>query len=263
VVAGLGVQTALLLDAGSFLLVAVVLLAARAVPSLKARKQPWQARLREGYSYVAQRPILRRLLAAQAVAYIFFAAVIPIEIVYAKDTLGAGDSGYGALLAGWGAGMVAGSVLFAATRRISLQILLLFSTLAVGISYLGLSATQTLLAACLVAAVGGAGNGVQWVSVMSAIQEMTASSYQARVVALLQSVGYAMPGLGFVLGGVVAQLLDPRATFFVAGAGVVLVVAAAAPLLRRTSWAPDRETPLGERVAPIELGEAPKPIPGP
>jgi MFS family permease len=265
VVAGLGVQTALLLDAASFVAVALLLLGASTVPSLKAGKESWRARLREGYSYVAGRPILRRLLAAQAAAFVFFAAVIPVEIVYAKENLDAGASGYGALLAGWGAGMVVGSLLFAATRRVSLQVLLLFSTLAVGASYLCLSATQTLVAACLAAAVGGAGNGVQWVSVMSAVQEMTASSYQARVIALVQSIGYAMPGLGFVLGGVVADLLDPRATFFIAGIGVVLVVAVAAPLLRRTSWTPD-EAPaisIDEEATPIELSETPKLIPGP
>ena len=55
----------------------------------------------------ASRPTLRRLLLAQGAAFVFFAAVIPIEVIYAKETLGAGDSGYGLLLASWGVGMVA------------------------------------------------------------------------------------------------------------------------------------------------------------
>src|SRR5439155_5336315 len=229
VVAGLGVQTALLLDAASFMVVAATLATARALPTIKAKADPWRRRLRDGLSYVAERPILSRLLIAQAIAFVFFAAVIPVEIVYAKKTLDAGSSGYGALLAAWGIGMVSGSLVFAGARRIALQTLLFFSTLAVGLAYLGLSAAGTITVACLIAAIGGAGNGVQWVSMMSAVQGLTTEPYQARVVALLESSGRAMPGIGFILGGVAAQLISTRATFVIAGAGVVAVALAAVP----------------------------------
>jgi len=72
--------------------------------------------------------------------------VIPIEVIYAKSTLGSGDSGYGALLASWGIGMVLGSVVFAGMRERGFPLLLMFSTVAVGISYLGLAAAPTLQA---------------------------------------------------------------------------------------------------------------------
>jgi MFS family permease len=175
------------------------------------------------------------LLAAQAAAFVFFSAVIPIEVVFAKDTLGAGDTGYGFLLGSWGVGMVIGSIVFAALRRAPLPVLLFFSTLAVGAGYLGTGAAQTLAFACVASAVGGAGNGVQWVAVMSAVQELTVPRMQARVIGVLESIASATPGLGYVLGGLIATGLDPRATFFVAGAGVVATVAIAAPLLG-TRW---------------------------
>ncbi len=243
VVAGIGAREALLLDAASFFLVALLLVAARSVPSVKAEPQPWQERLREGLAYVGRHPILKRLLVAQAAAFVFFAAVIPIEIVYAKETLDAGNSGYGTLLASWGVGMVVGSLVFAAARNTSLSLLLFWSTIIVGAAYLAMAGAQTLLLACLAASLGGLGNGVQWVAVMSAIQGLTTEQYQARVVALLESSGFAMPGIGFMLGGVVAYLIDPRATFVVAGVGVLVVVAIAAPLLRRTDWPETGEAP--------------------
>lgn len=268
VVAAFGVQTALLLDAASFLAVAVMLATARSLPTMKASREHWRERLRQGYAYVAGRPILRRLLIAQAAAFVFFAAVIPIEIVYAKETLDAGDSGYGALLAAWGIGMVAGSLVFAAFRRVSLPLLLLVGTVAVGAAYLGLAAAPTIYVACALAAVGGAGNGVQWVALVSAIQGLTASAYQARVVGLLESIGRAMPGVGFLLGGVIAFVLDPRASFLVAGVGVLAVVAAMAPLLSRTDWGaetpeePDDRIGAGgpvpaARSAPADPGQEP------
>ena len=48
---------------------------------------------------------------------------------------------------------------------------------------------------------GGTGNGVQWVAVVTALQEATPIDLQARVVGLLESLGAAMPGVGFLLGG--------------------------------------------------------------
>ncbi len=235
IVAGFGLQTALLLDALSFLAIAVIM-AAGHLPRAEADEGRWRERFRAGLAYVGARAPLRKLLTAQGAAFIFFAAVIPIEVIYVKETLGAGDSGYGALLASWGVGMVAGGLLFAALRRTGFPRLLLYSTLAVGISYLGLAAAPTLLAACAVSVVGGLGNGVQWVSVVSAIQEMTRESMQARVMSVLESVSDAMPGIGYVVGGLVAQGHTPRTTFLVAGIGVLVVLAAATRSLAGTPW---------------------------
>ena len=72
--------------------------------------------MREGIAAVRREPI-RTLIAAQAVAFVFFFLVIPIEVVYAKETLDAGDNGYGVLLAAWGAGLVLGSAVFARVRE--------------------------------------------------------------------------------------------------------------------------------------------------
>ena len=95
------------------------------------------------------RPALARLLTAESAAFIFFYAAIPIEVVFAKETLGAGDAGYGLLLSSWGAGMVAGGVVFALLRRLTLRVLLGASTLAIGLAYLGMGAAPTLLVACV------------------------------------------------------------------------------------------------------------------
>jgi hypothetical protein len=236
VVAGFGVQTALLLDAASFYVIAWILLTAGPMPRAEPDPGKLADRVRDGLSYIGARPALRRLLIAQSAAFLFFAAVIPIEVFYAKETLGVGDSGYGLLLAAWGAGMVLGSFAFAALRRLPLSGPLFFSTIAVGAGYLGLAAAPTLLLACTASVLGGAGNGVQWVALVSAVQEMTAQSMQARVMSVLESIGSAMPGLGFLVGALVAIGHSPRTTFLVAGAGVLAVAAIAAPLIG-SDWA--------------------------
>jgi MFS family permease len=242
VVAGLGVQTALLLDAISFYAIAWIILTAGPLPQAEPEAGRMRDRVRAGLAYIHEKVILRRLLIAQGAAFVFFAAVIPIEVVYAKETLAVGDSGYGLMLASWGAGMVVGSLLFAAVRRMSLAYLLFFSTLAVGAGYLGLAAAPTLAVACAASVVGGSGNGVQWVSTISAVQELTVEGMQARVMSVLESIGAAMPGIGFVFGGVIASVASPRTTFLVAGLGVFAIVAIVAPALGR-NWLERAATP--------------------
>jgi MFS family permease len=236
VVAGFGVQSALLLDAASFYLVACILLSAGPMPRAEPEPGRMRDRVRAGIAYIREQSTLRRLLTAQGAAFVFFAAVLPVEVIYVKETLGSNDTGYGLMLASWGLGMVAGSVLFARLRQASLAYLLLFSTLAVAAGYLGLAAAPTLFIACLASLVGGAGNGVQWVTAISAVQELTAESMQARVMSVLESIGAAMPGIGFVVGGVIAATLSPRMTFLVAGLGVIGIVVVMGPLLAG-NWA--------------------------
>lgn len=231
VVAGFDVQTALLLDAVSFYAIAWILLTAGPLPQAEPEPGRMRDRVRAGVAYLREKKRLRLLLIAQGAAFVFFAAVIPVEVIYAKETLGTSDSGYGLMLTAWGVGMVLGSFVFAAIRRAPLPLLLFFSTLAVGAGYLGLAAAPNLALACVASVIGGAGNGVQWVSAISAVQELTAAEMQARVMSVLESIGAAMPGIGFILGGVVASVIDPRATFLVAGAGVFAIVALMAPLL--------------------------------
>jgi MFS family permease len=232
VVAGVGVQAALLLDGASFCVIAAILVTAGELPQVEPEPGRMRDRVRAGIAYIRERVALKRLLVAEGAAFVFFAAVIPIEVIYAKETLGTGDTGYGIMLASWGVGMVLGSVIFAAMRQTSLVLLLFFSTLAVGAGYLGLAAAPTLAVACAASVVGGTGNGVQWVSTISAVQEMTAQGMQARVMSVLESIGAAMPGIGFVVGGVIAALASPRTTFLLAGLGVLAIVALATPLLR-------------------------------
>jgi len=247
IVAGFGVQTALLLDAVSFYAIAWILFRAGALPRAEPDPGKVGERLRAGISYIRERPTLRRLLLGQGAAFVFFAAVIPIEVIYTKQTLGTGDSGYGLLLASWGVGMVLGGIVFARVRRASLPVLLFFSTVAVGLGYLGLAAAPTLAAACAASILGGAGNGVQWVSAISAVQELTVATMQARVMSVLESIGAAMPGVGYLLGGLVASGTNPRTTFLVAGLGVLAIVAIAVPIMGR-KWPESREKPDGKSL---------------
>ncbi len=240
VVAGLGVEAALALNAVSFFVIAGLLASSGSLP--RAEPEPGRLRdqLRAGIAYVRGHTTLRRLLLAQSGAFVFFAAVLPVEVIYVKETLGAGDAGYGLMLGCWGLGMLAGSVLFARLRGASLPHLLFWSTTTIAVGYLCLAVAPTLALACAASAVGGAGNGVQWVSTINAVQELTASTMQTRVMSILESANAAMPGVGFALGGAIAALSGPRTTFLVASLGIFAIVAVS--VFRLGSKWPERRT---------------------
>jgi predicted MFS family arabinose efflux permease len=258
-IAEFGVTTALLVDAASFLAIAIILVATKELPEVHVVREPWRERFGAAMRFARRSPVVRLLLVGQAIALVLFTVVIPIEVIYAKESLGTSDAGFGILLASWGAGIVIGSLVFLLVRQRSPLALIIVSTALIGIAYLGMATADTLLVACLISAVGGAGNGVQWISVVTALQEMTPADYQARIVSMLESLGAAMPGIGYLLGGVLTAIGSPRTAYAVAGAGVLVLVLGAMilrPSLDRPPAA--RRHRAGEIPLPEPLGPAPK-----
>ena len=224
-----GVSVALLVDAASFALIAVILAVAKDLPQPEHEdRTPWHERYVDGLEFARDNRLVRTLLVGQSLALVCFTIVVPIEIIYAKESLKTTDAGFGLLLSSWGAGIVVGSLLFLWLKNKAGLTMILISSAAVGVAYLGMSQAQTLAVACIASVFGGAGNGVQWVAVMTLLQEATPSEYQARMSGLLESLGAAVPGAGFLLGGTIVALGSPRTAFAVAGGGIILLVLAAA-----------------------------------
>ncbi len=223
-IAELGVSTALLVDAASFLAIAILMASTRGLPAARVERERFRERFSAGMHFARTNALVRTLLIGEAIALVLFTLVIPIEVIYAKESLGTTSAGFGILLASWGAGIVVGSLIYLLVKRRSTLMLIVVSTAAIGVAYLGMAKAETLLVACLVSIVGGAGNGIQWISVVTALQEHTPIDYQARIVGLLESLGAAMPGVGYLLGGVLVALGSPRTAYAVAGAGVLVLV---------------------------------------
>ena len=169
--------------------------------------------------------LARVLVGGEALALVFFTLIVPIEVVYARETLR--DRRGRLRRAAVGVGRRRRARELRLPRRPALldaSGLILASTLAIGVAYLGMSVARELWLACAFSVLGGLGNGVQWVSVMTALQETTPDDLQARVTGLLESVASAMTGVGFLLGGVITALTTPPTAFAVSGLGVLLVV---------------------------------------
>jgi MFS family permease len=224
-IAAFGLSVALLVDAATFLGIAIALAFSSHLPRAQhADHESWRTRFSAGMAFARSDRMVRTLLAGQSLALICFTVVVPIEVIYAKESLGTNSAGFGILLSAWGAGIVLGSLAFIALKHRTGFGLILVSSAAVGGAYLGMAQAGTLFVACMVSIVGGVGNGLQWVAVMTALQEATPTEFQARISGLLESSGAAMPGVGYLLGALIVTLASPRAAYAVAGAGILLLV---------------------------------------
>ena len=227
-----GTSTALAIDGASFLVVAAVLAGASHLPAAEIEREHFLARVRNGLRFAWAHATVRMLLIGEALALLLFTMIVPIEVLYARETLDTDAAGYGLLLSAWGAGMLAGSLAFLRFAARSPIALLGVSTAAIGVAYVGMGLVTELWAACAWSLLGGAGNGVQWVSVMTTVQEATPAALQARITGLLESVASAMTGVGFVAGGVIVALTTPETAFLAAGTGVLVLVAIGVLVLR-------------------------------
>lgn len=241
-----GPQVALAIDAASFVAAAALLRALR--PHIEdAGRDSVRARLAVAWSHLRSTPALWRLLVVEAVAIVFFAAAEPVEVIYAKSTLAAGDWGFGVLLATWGVGMAVGGVLFGAASTRPLRSMLIGGTLAIGFGYLGFAAAPDLALACVAAVLGGIGTGMQWGAWLSAAQLLTPSALHGRLMGAMQSINSLCPALGFALGGAVATIGSARIAFVVAGGASILL---AGLFVRGTAQLPAAlSAPAGEAPA--------------
>jgi MFS family permease len=226
------VRIALVVGCGLVLLISLTLITARGLPESLPEDSPSKGRLVAALRYVRGRPAIRALLALQAIGLVFFTISIPVELVLAQHTLHAGAGGYGALLTAWGAGAIAGSVLFTRWRHRSTWFLIASGAGALGVGFLIMGVAPSLPVAAVGSAIGGAGNGIEAVAARTALQEQVKGEWMTLVMSLNESIGQALPGVGILLGGALAQVGSPRFAFAVAGGGSLIIAAAVSLLLR-------------------------------
>jgi hypothetical protein len=226
VAASHGAVDALWIDSGTFVVAALIIGSARHLAIDSDREAGFRGRLRAGLGTLRTHPTVLRLLVAVALVICLGSVALPIEVVFARNTLHAGDTGYGLLLTSWGVGMIFGGFGFAVGKDVRLMTMLGVSTLLEALGYGGMAAAPTLAVACLFSYVGGIGNSAAWVAARTALQERIPLSRQAAVMAVLESANQVMPALGFIVGGAVTALTSPRVAYAISAAGVAAVVVA-------------------------------------
>ena len=222
-IAAFGLSAALLVDAASFLVIAIVLVRRATCPRPSTRTaRRGTARFVDGLEFARDHRPVRTLLIGQSLALICFTLVVPIEVIYAKESLGTTSAGFGILMSSWGAGIVLGSLLFLWLKNRAGLAMILLSSAAVGLAYLGHVAGRD--AARRVRDVGRrrrrqrrpVGRGDD----RAAGGDADASSRRGCPACWSRSARRC-PGVGFLLGGTIVALGSPRTAFAIAGAGIL------------------------------------------
>ncbi len=224
-VAAAGWRAALLANVASFLLAAVAAGGLR-LPAVARAPRAERGALAP---VLAFRPV-RRLLAGSAAFDLFLAAVTPVEAAFVIQTLGGTEGDFGVVLGAWGAGMVLSGALGGRVMKAGQLPALGVTGLLQAIAMLGMGVSSSVAVVIAFSLVGGLGNGVYCLALVTALQERTPMNLQARLNAAMESALAVAPGFGFALGAIVAATGSVRAVYLIAGAGgfAVLVLTAAA-----------------------------------
>jgi predicted MFS family arabinose efflux permease len=232
VVASGGTVPALIATAALFALMAASLATARTLPAPESDPSPSSGRLRAALQYARTQPAIRNLLGLQTVSLVFFAISLPVEVVFAEHTLHAHASGYGWILAAWGGGAIVGSVIYGRWHRLPPRVLIAFGTGALCAGYLVMASADGLAVALIGSCIGGVGNGIQAVAARTALQEHVQQHWMGVMMGLNESMAQAAPGVGILIGGLLAEAAGPRAALAVAGGGAGVAAIASWIVLR-------------------------------
>jgi hypothetical protein len=235
-VAVAGARVALTVDVVSFAATAIAVRGVAVTTTAEAVQQPGGARLREALRFARARVVVGGLLLGDAFYTVFLAAIAPIEVVFITGTLGAGPDAFGVVLTVWGLGMVAGGATVARVRNAPISTVLGLAALATAVACVGMGASLSLEAVLGWAVFGGLGNGAYGMSFLTTLQEWTLVAHQTCINVFYELLGSVVLGVGFLIGGVVATALSPRAVYMLAGLGGLAVTLCTAGALRTADW---------------------------
>ncbi|MDX6413449.1 MAG: hypothetical protein QOH23_859 [Gaiellaceae bacterium] len=227
----LGAGTAFALDAGSFLVSAITVVAMRpSATGAAAVPTSTLAAVRDGFRFVRGRVWLWGTLASAAVAYLVFLGPTEVLLPYViKNVLHGSASDLGLVLAAGGLGAIGAAVLMGqvGTPRRSVTFIYLcwtLATLAIVGYGVGRSIPQLMVACLLFNALEAAGT-VVWSTVK---QQHVPAHLLGRVSSLDWLISISLLPVSFALTGPVASLVGIRETLI--GAGIVGSVATLAAL---------------------------------
>lgn len=242
-VAAVGPERALLVDAATFAVSALLL---RALPARDRAPGPTQTRLGYLAGLRAGLDTLRRHRVARAVTSalfltVAFASLDNVALVFlANDTLGGGSVLFGVLTSVYGFGMAVGpGLLLLVSSRMSAFIVLVSGC---GLNGVGNILTGVALAAGVAGAgqaAAGVGNGLEIVATDTVIQQRVPADRLGTVFGTIYTAPMMASGVAYLAGGPLLNALGPRLLFVVSGVGILAVVASMPVLLGRTGWRPD------------------------
>jgi MFS family permease len=238
-----GAAAVMVLNAATFLLSALLTRTLPALPPQRREeagsREPFLASTRTGLRYALANPVTRAI--TLTIFFMFaFLAIDNVALVFlVRDTLGGGATAYGLVSATFGVGMLLGSLGIMRGSRHSPPRLYLLGILLSSLGALLTSIAPALFVVAAIQLVSGSGNGIEIVAGDTAFQQGVPRHLLGRVYGLTATAVAVGSGVAMALGGFLVDATSPRVAFLVSGAGALLVIAIAAPVLLRASQPDD------------------------
>ena len=186
---------------------------------------------------VTARP-LRTVLVVWNVVLIGAGAINVAEVIFAKDTLDAGNLGFGVLVAASGVGLAIGSFLAApALGKVGLRRHYVGSIALMGVGWGGAALSGSIWLAVPFVIGGAAGNGAAIICNRLLVQRGAPDQYRGRALATIMSSNYAVLGLSMAAAGVLTDVFGARSVWIAAG---VIYLFGSLVALVMTRWLPVR-----------------------
>ena len=233
--AAAGPHTAYWINAVSFLVSALLVarIPKRLLQSEIALTRGHWRDLADGFSAVLRARPLLAVLVAWSIASLGIGAISLTEVFLAKNTLHAGDFGYGLLFGGIGTGLVIGSWSSSyVVERFGTTRAYLGSLLVMTIGFGAAATAPNIWVAAACCLVGGVGDGAAIVCNALLVQRGAADRVRGRALTLVMSVTYALNGAGTVIAGVLMHVVGPRWVWGGGAATFALGAVAAFGLMR-------------------------------
>jgi MFS family permease len=154
------------------------------------------------------------------------------------DELGTTSAGYGAYLALWGVGALAGAQLPRRLGRGSMPVALAIGNLLCGLGILGIGLAPGLAVAYAASAFGGIGNGIANVAMSALVASRVRAHERGRAFASVGALVQSGTGLGTIAGAPLVAVLGAGRAMVAAGAVSSAVAAATAGWARRREARP-------------------------
>jgi len=233
-----GTHVALLIDAASFAVVALVALVLRPRPA-PARDHADLGRARDGIVFLLRDRVLALVISVAFVSLLFMTASATAEVFFATDVLGAGDLGYGVLMTAWTAGMVLGAITL--PRRVPAAAAATVALVAIAVQGAGLALPTLWLSVGFAAAayvVGGSAQGLKNVLIRTLIHERVPERLHGRAYAAYNGLRNGAELVALAGGGLLVSAIGARWTLLLAGALPVLAALAGLTARRAPDPAP-------------------------
>ena len=265
VVAALGIPFVFALNALSFGVFLVVLVAWRGYKPPARRPEPFIEATRAGLRYVWNAGVVRRVMVRLALFIVPASALWALLPLLASKQLGLDSNGYGLLLAAVGLGSVGGAFVIPKARaKLGANVTVMIASAVFGAVIVVSAVSQSLVLTLAVLVLGGVG----WIAVIASlngsVQAFLPAWVRSRGLSVYQLVLFGSTAGGSAVVGAVAQNIGVVPTSV--GAGVIVIAVAASQLLwpllptadkeRSLVTIPLTDVPPVDDVAPLSISDA-------